>query len=146
MQWMASPGPVKSFLWQIWHLKCFAFWCWIKIFSSSNSRLQYLQENKHDSYHHNSFELNIKANQSFNKDILCGARDWMLNLTAKFPKRDSLTFIKGHQTAPTDQYNSRFWWLYNPKICVRTFLITESCLRLYISLSITSFRILALIH
>lgn len=25
-QWMASPGAVYSFLWQMWHLKCFAFW------------------------------------------------------------------------------------------------------------------------
>lgn len=38
---MERPGPVYSFLWQMWHLKCFAFWCWIRIFSSSNSRLQY---------------------------------------------------------------------------------------------------------
>ena len=44
MQCMLRPGPVYSFLWQMWHLKCFAFWCWIKIFSSSNSRLQYLQD------------------------------------------------------------------------------------------------------
>lgn len=42
MQCMERPGPVYSFLWQMWHLKCFAFWCWMRIFSSSNSRLQYL--------------------------------------------------------------------------------------------------------
>lgn len=42
IQWMDSPGPVNNFLWQMWHLKCFAFWCWMRIFSSSNSRLQYL--------------------------------------------------------------------------------------------------------
>lgn len=27
------------------HLKCLAFWCWIRIFSSSNSRWQYLIKN-----------------------------------------------------------------------------------------------------
>ena len=42
MQWIANPGPVYNFLWHIGHLKCFAFWCWINIFSSSKSRLQYL--------------------------------------------------------------------------------------------------------
>lgn len=42
MQCIAKPGPVYSFLWHIWHLKCFAFWCCIRIFSSSKSLLQYL--------------------------------------------------------------------------------------------------------
>lgn len=42
MQWIANPGPVYNFLWHIWHLKCFAFWCCIRIFSSSKSLLQYL--------------------------------------------------------------------------------------------------------
>ena len=42
MQWIAKPGPVYNFLWHIWHLKCFAFWCCIRIFSSSKSLLQYL--------------------------------------------------------------------------------------------------------
>lgn len=42
MQCIESPGPVYSFLWQMWHLKCLAFWCCMSIFSSSNSRLQYL--------------------------------------------------------------------------------------------------------
>lgn len=42
MQCMDSPGPVYNFLWQMWHLKCLAFWCCTRIFSSSNSRLQYL--------------------------------------------------------------------------------------------------------
>lgn len=42
IQCIESPGPVYNFLWQIWHLKCFAFWCCMSIFSSSNSRLQYL--------------------------------------------------------------------------------------------------------
>lgn len=43
MQCIDKPGPVYNFLWHMWHLKCFAFWCWIKIFSSSNSLLQYLR-------------------------------------------------------------------------------------------------------
>lgn len=42
MQCMASPGPVNNLLWHTWHLKCLAFWCCNKIFSSSNSLLQYL--------------------------------------------------------------------------------------------------------
>lgn len=42
MQCIAKPGPVYNFLWHIWHLKCFAFWCCIRIFSSSKSLLQYL--------------------------------------------------------------------------------------------------------
>lgn len=42
MQCIERPGPVYSFLWHMWHLKCFAFWCCTRIFSSSNSRLQYL--------------------------------------------------------------------------------------------------------
>ena len=78
MQWIARPGPVKSFLWQIWHLKCRAFWCfpwlyneklyerldqifvyqylfksnlnhsWISTASSSNSRLQYQHQGRTD--------------------------------------------------------------------------------------------------
>ena len=39
--WIARPGPVNNFLWQTWHLKCLAFWCWIRTASSSNSLLQY---------------------------------------------------------------------------------------------------------
>lgn len=46
IQCIDNPGPVYSFLWQIWHLKCLAFWCWIRIFSSSNSLLQYLNLDK----------------------------------------------------------------------------------------------------
>ena len=45
---MARPGPVKSFLWQIWHLKCLAFWCWIRTASSSNSLLQYQHQGRTD--------------------------------------------------------------------------------------------------
>jgi len=48
MQWMARPGPVNSFLWQIWHLKWRAFWCWISTASSSNSRLQYQHHGRTD--------------------------------------------------------------------------------------------------
>lgn len=42
-QWMAKPGAEKSFLWQMWHLKCLAFWWNMRTLSSSNSRLQYLR-------------------------------------------------------------------------------------------------------
>lgn len=42
IQCIDKPGPVYNFLWHIWHLKCLAFWCCIRIFSSSNSLLQYL--------------------------------------------------------------------------------------------------------
>lgn len=42
-QCIANPGPVYNFLRHMWHLKCFAFWCWMRIFSSSNSRWQYLK-------------------------------------------------------------------------------------------------------
>ena len=45
-QWIASPGPVNNFLWQMWHLKCLAFWCWIRTASSSNSLLQYQHQGR----------------------------------------------------------------------------------------------------
>ncbi len=46
MQWICRPGPVNNFLWHTWHLKCFAFWCCSRIFSSSNSLLQYVNKTK----------------------------------------------------------------------------------------------------
>jgi hypothetical protein len=51
IQCIDKPGPVYNFLWHIWHLKCLAFWCWIRIFSSSNSRLQYLVYIKENAEH-----------------------------------------------------------------------------------------------